>query len=97
MRNNPYLVRSVLPALQAAIGAENTIQLNAAFPFNCEDFAYYTKYIPGAMFWLGGADPGSRKYAMLHTPDFDVDERCLITGTASMASLLIEYLTRHSR
>jgi metal-dependent amidase/aminoacylase/carboxypeptidase family protein len=95
MRNNPDLVRSVLPALQAAVGVENSVQLKAAFPFNCEDFAFYTKLVPSAMFWLGGADPGSRRYAMLHTPDFDVDERCLITGTAAMAALLLEFLTSH--
>ncbi|MEA3327013.1 MAG: amidohydrolase [Chloroflexota bacterium] len=92
MVNHPQLVRSTLPALTEAIGAHNTVQLKAAFPFNCEDFAYYTETIPGAMYWLGGADTTRRKYAMLHTPDFDVDERCLVTGTNAMTILLIETL-----
>lgn len=89
VRNDPTLVKSTLPALKNAIGKANTIKLNAAFPFNCEDFTYYTKYIPGAMVWLGAADPDSGKYAMLHTPNFDVDETCLLTGTVAMASLLL--------
>jgi len=92
MVNNSPLVRTSLPALTMAIGAENTIQLRAAFPFNCEDFTYYTQVISGAMYWLGGADPTSGKYAMLHTPDFDVDEHCLITGTIAMTTLLLETL-----
>ena len=92
MRNHPDLVRSTLSALQAALGVENTIQLKAAFPFNCEDFAYYTKQVPGAMYWLGAADPDAHKYAMLHTPDFDVDENCLMSGTTAMAVLLLESL-----
>ncbi|MFO7622211.1 MAG: hypothetical protein R6W81_13255, partial [Bacteroidales bacterium] len=89
MRNHPQLVRTNLPALKKAIGAENIRHMKAAFPFNCEDFAYYTKRIPGAMYWLGGANPGEGKFAMLHTPDFDVDESCLETGTVAMASLLV--------
>jgi metal-dependent amidase/aminoacylase/carboxypeptidase family protein len=89
VRNNSTLMKTALPTLKNAIGEANTIKLNAAFPFNCEDFVYYTKNVPGAMVWLGGADPSSGKYAMLHTPNFDVDENCLLTGTIAMASLLL--------
>ena len=92
MRNNQHLVRSSLPALRKAIGNKNLIALKAAFPFNCEDFAYFTQQIPGAMYWLGAADPSKGKYAMLHTPDFDVDERCLETGTIAMATILFNSL-----
>jgi amidohydrolase len=94
MRNDPHLVRSTLSDLSYAIGPQNTIQLKAAFPFNCEDFAYYTKIIPGAMYWLGAADPSRGKYAMLHTPNFDVDENSLKTGTIAMATLLISTLLK---
>jgi amidohydrolase len=92
LRNAPHLVQSTLPALKTAIGEENTVHFKAAFPFNCEDFAFYTKHIPGAMYWLGAADPSQGRYAMLHTPDFDVDEHCMITGAHAMAALLLETL-----
>jgi metal-dependent amidase/aminoacylase/carboxypeptidase family protein len=92
MRNNPQLVHGTLPALANAVGDQNLIQLRAAFPFNCEDFAYYTKYVPGAMYWLGAANPQQGKYALLHTPDFDVDEKCISVGIMAMASLIIEAL-----
>ncbi len=96
MLNDVHLVLSTLPALAAAVGENNLVHLKAAFPFNCEDFAYYTKEVPGTMMWLGAANPGEEKFAMLHTPDFDVDEACLITGTTAMATLLIEALLDHS-
>ncbi len=96
MRNDAPLVQSVLPDLENSFGAD-LIQLRAAFPFNCEDFAYYTKEIPGAMFWLGGANPTQGKYAMLHTPDFDVDERCLLTGTLAMSTLLLSALENQAQ
>jgi metal-dependent amidase/aminoacylase/carboxypeptidase family protein len=94
MRNDPQLVLSNLPVLTAALGKEHLIYLRAAFPFNCEDFAYYTKRIPGAMYWLGAANPAQGKFAMLHTPDFDVDERCIQTGTVAMATLLFNTLSQ---
>jgi metal-dependent amidase/aminoacylase/carboxypeptidase family protein len=94
MRNDPQLVISNLPALTAALGSDHLIHLRGAFPFNCEDFAYYTKRIPGAMYWLGAANPTQGKFAMLHTPDFDVDEHCIHTGTVAIATLLFNTLSQ---
>ena len=93
MRNDLALVHQSLPDLQLALGPD-LVPVRAAFPFNCEDFAFYTRSVPGAMFWLGGADPGRGKYALLHTPDFDVDESCLITGTRAMSALLLSALSQ---
>ncbi len=95
MRNDTKLVRANIEALERIVGAESLIELKAAFPFNCEDFAYFTEYVPGAMYWLGGANPAKGKFAMLHTPDFDVDERCLKVGVRAMAALLVNTLARH--
>lgn len=92
MQNDAQLVQSVLPALKDSLGESHLIHLKAAFPFNCEDFAYYTKEIPGAMFWLGAANPEEKKFAILHTPDFDLDESSLVTGTTAISSILIEML-----
>lgn len=89
--NNARLVEHTLPILTRALGADNLVHLQGAFPFNCEDFAYFTEHIPGAMFWLGAADASAGKYAMLHTPDFDVDERCMHTGTVAIASILLDF------
>ena len=94
MCNNSRLVHQTLPDISNSIGAENLVRLKAAFPFNCEDFAIYTKYLPGAMYWLGAANPDEGKNAILHTPDFDVDERCLITGAAAMVALALSALSQ---
>jgi len=93
VRNHRDLVRAVLPALAAAVGEDHLIHLNAAFPFNCEDFAFYIKRVPGAMFWLGAANPNENRYAMLHMPDFDVDERCILVGVTAMSAVLLAALT----
>ena len=92
--NNAELVRQSLPALGVAIGNENLLQVKAAYPFNCEDFAYYLKHIPGAMYWLGASNEALGKNARLHTSNFDVDESCIPFGIKTFSSMLIDLLLR---
>ena len=42
-----------------------------------EDFAYYLEHIPGSYYRLGCFDGCARD---VHTPNFDVDEDCLLTA-----------------
>jgi metal-dependent amidase/aminoacylase/carboxypeptidase family protein len=44
------------------------------------------------MFWLGAGNPEEKKFAILHTPDFDIDESSLVTGTTAISNILIEAL-----
>ena len=92
MRNDPELVRETLPDLEMAFSSD-LLHVKSSFPFNCEDFAFYTRTVPGAMVWIGGANPEQGKFAMLHTPDFDVDEDCLVSGARAMTTLLLSALS----
>jgi amidohydrolase len=92
MRNDADLVQNTLLDMKTAFSSD-LIQVRNAFPFNCEDFTFYTRSVPGAMIWLGAADPEQGKYAMLHTPNFDVDESCLVTGVRAMTTLLLSTLS----
>ncbi len=54
-----------------------------------EDFAAYLEHVPGTMFRLGAA--GERTpWPGLHTPTFDVDERCLAVGAKVLARCVVE-------
>lgn len=54
-----------------------------------EDFAAYLEHVPGSMFRLGAA--GERTpWPGLHTPTFDVDERCLTVGAKVLARCVVE-------
>lgn len=61
------------------------------FGLGGEDFGYMTQVVPGAMFFLGCAlsDGVERD---LHTPIFDIDERCLPMGVAIMSEMATRYL-----
>lgn len=61
------------------------------FGLGGEDFAHMTRVVPGAMFFLGCALPDEVKRE-LHTPIFDIDERCLPIGAAIMAETARRYL-----
>jgi amidohydrolase len=59
-----------------------------------EDFAYYTRQVPGAFVFLGaGSDVEGESFSQ-HHPRFDIDESILPMGAALLAQYAIEpYLT----
>lgn len=52
-----------------------------------EDFAYYLQHKPGAFFFLGSGNESL--HAPLHSPVFDIDERCLSIGAKLMAQIVL--------
>lgn len=67
-------------SLLGVSGVDHTYE----FGMGAEDFAYMTQHVRGAMFMLGAALPDD-KIRPHHTPDFDIDERCLPVGAAVLA------------
>lgn len=61
------------------------------FGMGGEDFGYVTQLLPGSLFFLGCAvaDGVQRD---LHTPIFDVDEKCLPIGAAILAQTALNLL-----
>jgi len=55
-----------------------------------EDFAVYVENVPGTMFRLGAAGDRS-PWPSLHTPTFDVDERCLAVGAKVLARTVVAW------
>jgi metal-dependent amidase/aminoacylase/carboxypeptidase family protein len=47
-----------------------------------EDFAYFAQAVPGCMLRLGVARSGQRDPAMLHSPEFCLDESAMSSGVA---------------
>ena len=57
-----------------------------------EDFAWFTRRIPGMLYRLGVKEPGSERPYSLHTPFFQASESALRTGIKLMSYLAIELL-----
>src|SRR5690625_4357751 len=65
------------------------------FGMGGEDFGYMTEKVPGAMIFLGcKMEDGVQRD--LHTPIFDIDERCLPIGTAIFVATVNHFLQRES-
>jgi len=87
--NDEGLTKLVTEVAVDLLGAEK-VSLMPRPSMGSEDFADYLQHVPGTMFRLGaagndGAWPG------LHTPTFDVDERCLAVGAKILARVVVEW------
>ncbi|MDC1222140.1 M20 family metallopeptidase, partial [Salibacteraceae bacterium] len=72
------------------LGEENVVDLEMRM--TAEDFAFYSQQIPGTFYRLGTRESSASPIRGLHTPTFDVDERCLETGAGLMAYIALKQL-----
>lgn len=90
LRNDPEVNRLFVQAL-SALGGPTRVQW-APFGMGGEDFAFIAGAVPAAMAFLG-CSPPDRTPSGLHTPDFDLDERCLPIGAALLAESVRQVLS----
>jgi amidohydrolase len=77
------MTREVLDAQTDGVAVEHPPQLAA------EDFAAFANRVPGCYMFLGIRNTGKGITHGLHTPEFDVDERCLAVGVGAMSDTLL--------
>ncbi len=87
--NDERLTTLVMAEAMSLLGPDNIAMLQRP-SMGSEDFAVYLEQVPGVMFRLGAAGEQG-KWTGLHTPTFDVDERCLAIGAKILARVIIEY------
>ena len=90
--NDPTLTAKMVPSLQRAAGAANTVQIDAQT--GAEDFAFFQEKIPGMFFFVGACPPETdvAKAPSHHTPDFMIDERGMLTGLKAMLNVTLDYM-----
>lgn len=90
--NDVDLTSQMLPSLRATAGGEHVSMLKPIM--GAEDFAFYSKEIPGLFYFVGVTPKGKspEDAAPHHTPEFFVDESGLELGVRSMARLAVDYL-----
>lgn len=92
--NDPALVDQTLPTIRRIVGDKNLISPKPQM--GAEDFSYYQRVIPGFFYFLGVGNKEKGITAMIHTPEFDVDEESLVIGVKVMANVLLDYLDKHA-
>jgi amidohydrolase len=93
--NDPELTAAMLPALEAAAGADHVHLVSAKT--GAEDFSFIAREVPGLYFTLGGRNPDQsiEDTADHHTPDFLIDDSQLGVGVRAMVALTLEYMRQH--
>ncbi|MEQ8849238.1 amidohydrolase [Botrimarina sp.] len=88
VENDPRLTDLVASVARSLLGADRVEQIGRP-SMGGEDFAYYLDHVPGMMFRLGAARSAAPAFG-LHTPLFDIDERCLPIGAKILAAAVVE-------
>jgi amidohydrolase len=86
--NDSRLETRAVDALKARFGPDEIV----AHPpqLGAEDFAAFSRRVPGCYLFLGIRNEDEGIVNALHTPDFDVDERCLAFGVERFAAMLLD-------
>jgi amidohydrolase len=87
--NDKELNALVAEVAKQLLDAENVVVMPRP-SMGSEDFAIYLEQVPGVMFRLGAAGDG-KPWPGLHTPTFDVDERCIAVGAKILARTVVEW------
>jgi amidohydrolase len=87
--NEPAVAKICADAARELLG-EAAVATDDRVSMGAEDFAEYTRLIPGCMMSLGVNTPG-RPITALHTPTFDIDERALLIGARLLARVLLRW------
>ena len=92
--NDPTLVEESLPSIRRAVGDTYVFE----FPqrMGAEDFSFYQEEVPGFFLRLGSGNKAKGITAESHTPEFDIDEECLVVGVKVMANLALDFLERNA-
>lgn len=90
--NDPELARRVLPSLQAAVDADNVVEM--PLQTIAEDFSQFANVVPGAYFFVGttprGQDPATMP--INHSPHYAPDEAALAVGVRTMLRATLDLL-----
>ena len=89
VQNDETLTQLVSEVAADLLGPNNVTTLPRP-SMGSEDFAYYLERVPGTMFRLGAAGENGT-WPGLHTPTFDVDEKCLAVGAKILARTVVEW------
>lgn len=88
--NDPQITESALTFAKYFNGDENVVNLDMRM--TAEDFAYYSQKMPATFYRLGVSDKAGKLTASLHSSTFNIDEKALQTGMATMAFLAVNFL-----
>lgn len=93
LMNDPALTKRVFSTLGKVIGEENIVYVEKP-ALGGEDFAFFTRKVPGCFLWLGCRPEGVAKEDMapLHNNRFLPDEKAIPIGVEVLVNCAMDFL-----
>jgi|WetSurMetagenome_2_1015567.scaffolds.fasta_scaffold00108_16 amidohydrolase len=91
--NNPALAARAFKTLSAVLGKGKVVRREKSTML-AEDFARFQRKAPGVYFHLGVRPSGRKDVPGIHTPQFNPDERAILTGIAVHTAMAIDILQK---
>lgn len=88
--NNCQALTQVLEQASREAWGNERVEIISEPSLGAEDFALYLEHAPGSMFRLGVGYPDKLNHP-LHHPQFEPDERAIITGVVTLAYAAYKY------
>ncbi len=86
--NDARLANLVADVVRQSADVRDVVELPAP-RMGAEDFAYFAQAVPGCMLRLGTAALGDENPAMLHSPEFRLEEDSLLAGVSVFRELAL--------
>lgn len=87
--NDPEVTRIIIGTASDMLGAGSVISMEPQL--GSEDFGFYARQVPGAIFYLGAALP-DHTHHIHHNSNFDIDDSILYAGSAILAECALRLL-----
>lgn len=88
INNNKLLTQKAFHYLSKNSSQNLIILSKGQVPFSNDDFAFFQQKIKGVYFYLGASNFQKGLIAMIHAPNFKVDEECIRVGVKCFAKFL---------
>lgn len=92
VNNDPELTEKISHSISKIYGQNSVLPTYSVVVGFGDDFAYFQQDIPGGYYLLGGSNYEHGIISKPHTPNFAVDEKCILTGVKYFSSMIVERL-----
>ena len=86
LHNSPEITKKARNYAEVLLGKNNVVTMDQRM--TAEDFAYFGQQLPSCFFRLGTRKKG-KAVTPVHTPEFDLDENALFTGSICLSWLAV--------
>jgi len=90
LHNDPGITAKSIEFARTYLGKDYVEELDIRM--TAEDFAFFAQEYPSVMYRLGVRKPDQARPLELHTPQFNIDEEAIKTGTGNLAWLALSHL-----